>query len=162
MVSGFIICLYEANSPISQRVQSRGDLKEWWAKHTAKGINAFLLAHLGLALIEMASGFRSAKWTVDIKPCGGDKIVMRHAEVVRLMKSGGTYGGFDAVQYLAGMKATNILQTNQFMTVRALPGMAQASTSSKRSREEWDKGHDDDGIVPCRSHGMQRKASRHD
>ncbi|KAI6038204.1 hypothetical protein EDC04DRAFT_2896712 [Pisolithus marmoratus] len=162
MVSGFIICLYEANSPISQRVRSRGDLKEWWAKHTAKGINAFLLACLGLASIETASGFRSAKWTVDIKPCGGDKIVMRHAEVVRLMKSGGTYGGFDAVQYLAGMKAANILQTNQFVTARALPGMAQASTSSKRSREEWDEGHDDDGIVPCGSHGMQRKASRHD
>ncbi|KAI6038227.1 hypothetical protein EDC04DRAFT_2604217 [Pisolithus marmoratus] len=149
MVSGFIICLC-------------GDLKEWWAKHTAKGINVFLLVHLGLASIEMASGFQSAKWTVDIKPCGGDKIVMRHAEVVRLMKSGGTYGGFDAVRYLAGMKAANILQMNQFMMARALPGMAQASTSSKRSREEWDEGHDDNGIIPCGSHGTQQKASRHD
>ncbi|KAI6043194.1 hypothetical protein EDC04DRAFT_2600374 [Pisolithus marmoratus] len=83
---------------------------------SAKGINVFLLVHLGLVLIEMASGFRSAKWTVDIKPCGGDKIVMQHAEVVRLMKSGGMYGGFDVVQYLAGMKAANILQMNQFMT----------------------------------------------
>ncbi|KAI6043302.1 hypothetical protein EDC04DRAFT_2600342 [Pisolithus marmoratus] len=133
-----------------------------WDFAAAKGINMFLLVHLGLASIETASGFWSAKWTVDIKPCGRDKIVMRHAEVVRLMKSGGTYGGFDAVWYLVGMKAANILQTNQFMTVWALPGTAQASTSSKRSREEWDEGHDDNGIVPCGSHGMQWKASCHD
>ncbi|KAI6019068.1 hypothetical protein EDC04DRAFT_2607642 [Pisolithus marmoratus] len=81
MVSGFIICLYEANSPISQQVRSHGDLKEWWAKNTAKGINAFLLACLGLVSIKTASGFRSAKWMVDIKPCGRDKIIMRHVEV---------------------------------------------------------------------------------
>ncbi|KAI6038225.1 hypothetical protein EDC04DRAFT_2604215 [Pisolithus marmoratus] len=129
---------------------------------SAKGINTFLLVCLGLASIKMASGFWSAKWMVDIKPCGGDKIIMRHAEVVQLMKSGGTYGGFDVVRYLAGMKAANILQMNQFVTVRALPGTAQASPSSKRSREEWDEGHDDDGILPCGSHGTQWKVSCHD
>ncbi|KAI6043289.1 hypothetical protein EDC04DRAFT_2600330 [Pisolithus marmoratus] len=48
----------------------------------AKGINVFLLAHLGLASIKMASGFQSAKWMVDIKPCGGDKIIMQHVEAV--------------------------------------------------------------------------------
>ncbi|KAI6025470.1 hypothetical protein EDC04DRAFT_2606258 [Pisolithus marmoratus] len=47
-----------------------------------KGINTFLLAHLGLASIETASGFWSAKWMVDIKPCGGDKIIMQHVEAV--------------------------------------------------------------------------------
>ncbi|KAI6038317.1 hypothetical protein EDC04DRAFT_3023552 [Pisolithus marmoratus] len=118
-----------------------------WDFATAKGINMFLLAHLGLALIEMASGFWSAKWTVDIKPC----------EVVQLMKSGGMYGGFDVVWYLVGMKAAKILQMNQFMMAWALLVTTEASTSSKRRRVEWDEGDDDEGIIPCGSHGTQWK-----
>ncbi|KAI6010564.1 hypothetical protein EDC04DRAFT_2610141 [Pisolithus marmoratus] len=68
MVIGFIISLYEPDSPISHHIQDGSDLKPWWAKHTAKGINAFLLARLGLASVETPSGFRSAKWNIDIRP----------------------------------------------------------------------------------------------
>ncbi|KAI6008566.1 hypothetical protein EDC04DRAFT_2907060 [Pisolithus marmoratus] len=57
MVIGFIISLYEPDSPISHHIWDGSDLKPWWAKHTAKGINTFLLAHLGLASVETPSGF---------------------------------------------------------------------------------------------------------
>ncbi|KAI6016457.1 hypothetical protein BKA83DRAFT_4545281 [Pisolithus microcarpus] len=121
MVSGFIICLFETGSPIGLRIQRGEETSAWWAKHTAKGINAFLLVRLGLASIASASGFRSAKWNKDIIPLNTDRIKERHAEVVRLMRTGGKYGGFDAVRYLAGMNAARILATNHYVTSRTLP-----------------------------------------
>ncbi|KIK22157.1 hypothetical protein PISMIDRAFT_23793 [Pisolithus microcarpus 441] len=143
MVSGFIICLFETGSPIGLRIQRGEETSAWWAKHTAKGINAFLLVRLGLASIASASGFRSAKWNKDIIPLNTDRIKERHAEVVRLMRTGGKYGGFDAVRYLAGMNAARILATNHYVTSRTLPMSNMGGSSSKRNTREWEV---DDGI----------------
>ncbi|KAI6020607.1 hypothetical protein EDC04DRAFT_2901631 [Pisolithus marmoratus] len=136
MVSGFIISIYDPSSPIAARINSCGDLNLWWAKHTAKGINAFLLVCLGLASIETPSGFRSAKWN-----------------------SGGTYGGFDAVRYLAGIKAANILHDKHFATAHALPAMTPQPSTSKRKARDWDNEEEDD-IVACSSVGTHRKVAR--
>ncbi|KIK22156.1 hypothetical protein PISMIDRAFT_11857 [Pisolithus microcarpus 441] len=157
MVSGFIICLFEGGSPIRLRIQRGQDMSAWWAKHTAKGINAFLLVRLGLASIASASGFRSAKWNKDIIPLNTDRIKERHVEVVRLMRTGGKYGGFDAVRYLVGMNAARILATNHYVTSRTLSTSSMGGSSSKRNTREWEV---DDGVVECGSIGTQRKVSR--
>ncbi|KAI6011886.1 hypothetical protein BKA83DRAFT_4131346 [Pisolithus microcarpus] len=101
MVIGFIISLYETNSPIIKAVHSHSDLKHWWSKHTAKAINVFLLVCLSLTTLITGSGFHSAKWLQDVKFLPMLAIKQKHAEVVRLLKTGGKYGGFDAVRYLS-------------------------------------------------------------
>ncbi|KAI5995892.1 hypothetical protein EDD15DRAFT_2195367 [Pisolithus albus] len=121
MVIGFIISLYDSESPIMQAVRARSDLKHWWSKHTAKAINAFLLVRLGLANVLTGSGFRSAKWLQDVQPLPMTTIEQKHAEVVRLLKSGGKYGGFDAVRFLVGPKAAEVLAANHYVCARALP-----------------------------------------
>ncbi|KAI6103903.1 hypothetical protein EDD16DRAFT_1520183 [Pisolithus croceorrhizus] len=73
MVIGFIISLYEQDSPIITAIHSCSNLKHWWSKHTAKAINTFLLLQ-------------------DVAPLPMAAIQHKHAEVVRLLKTGGKYG----------------------------------------------------------------------
>ncbi|KIN93084.1 hypothetical protein M404DRAFT_11489, partial [Pisolithus tinctorius Marx 270] len=169
MVSAFVINLYEASSPISQRMRSRADLRPWFAKHTAiiqqctlpaaKGINSMLLVRLGLATVETASGFRSAKWNIDIRPLPMTIIEEKHAEVVRLLKTGGKYGGFDAVRYLVGARAADVLNDHHYVLGRPLPSSLRLASSSKRTHQECDSG-DEGGQGIHASSGSGRKFSR--
>jgi len=63
----------------------------------AKGITLLLLCYLGLATVVTHSGFWSAKWKTDIMPLSDAIISQKHAEVLHLLRSGGQYGGLDAV-----------------------------------------------------------------
>ncbi|KAI6038253.1 hypothetical protein EDC04DRAFT_2604167 [Pisolithus marmoratus] len=157
MVIGFIISLYEPDSPISHHIQDGSDLKLWWAKHTAKGINAFLLACLGLASVETPSGFQSAKWNIDICPLPSSMIQEKHAKVVRLLKTGGRYGGFDAVRYLIGTKAADILNEKHYIYAHALPlSLLQQPSSSKHGHHEVDDGEEALGMSTQVSSDVRR------
>ncbi|KAI6102007.1 hypothetical protein EDD16DRAFT_1517130 [Pisolithus croceorrhizus] len=89
MVIGFIILLYEQDSPIITAVHSCSNLKHCWSKHM---INTFLLVCLGLATVITGSGFCSTKWLQDVAPLPMAVIQQKHAEVVRPLKTGSKYG----------------------------------------------------------------------
>ncbi|KAI6009799.1 hypothetical protein EDC04DRAFT_2610529 [Pisolithus marmoratus] len=117
MVIGFIISLYKPDSPISHQIRDGSDLKLWWAKHT--------------------------KWNIDIHPLPSSMIREKHAEVVRLLKTGGRYGGFDAVRYLIGTKAADILNEKHYVYAHTLPpSLLQQPSSSKRGHDEVDDGEE--------------------
>ncbi|KAI6011861.1 hypothetical protein BKA83DRAFT_4131307 [Pisolithus microcarpus] len=101
---------------------------EWveWDQKGAQHAGWFITMVSGFIIcLFKASGFQSVKWNKDIILLNLDWIKERHAEVVRLMRTGGKYGGFDAVQYLAGMNAARIL-TNHYVTNDNLPMLLMA------------------------------------
>ncbi|KAI5987134.1 hypothetical protein EDC04DRAFT_2614925 [Pisolithus marmoratus] len=117
MVIGFIISLYEPDSPISHHIQDGSDLKLWWAKHT--------------------------KWNIDICPLPSSMIQEKHAKVICLLKTGGRYGGFDAVRYLIGTKAADILNEKHYIYAHALPlSLLQQPSSLKHGHHEVDDGEE--------------------
>ncbi|KIM65726.1 hypothetical protein SCLCIDRAFT_8157 [Scleroderma citrinum Foug A] len=131
MVSSFIINMYDVDSRISLRTKSQLDLKAWFNKHTAKGITLLLLCRLGLATAATRSAFRSAKWKTDVMPLSESLISQKYAEVVRLLRSGGRYGSFDAVCFLAGFPAVIILAKKNYVSPRALPSHLNSRLSSQ-------------------------------
>ena len=123
----------------------------------AKGITLLLLCRLGLATVVTRSGFRSAKWKTDIMPLSDAIISQKHAEVLRLLRSGGQYGGFDAVRFLAGLPAANILAEKNYVCPRALPASVNVGSASQRgSSSQGSIGslmrHDDDTRIMPISH----------
>ncbi|KAG2355766.1 hypothetical protein BDR07DRAFT_1381286 [Suillus spraguei] len=83
MVSTFVIAMSDPKSPISQRVQSGSDIKEWFTKHSAKGITTLALCRLGVAEPVTICALYSAKWGRDIRALSPSAILAKHAEVAR-------------------------------------------------------------------------------
>ncbi|KAG1777135.1 hypothetical protein EV702DRAFT_1045529 [Suillus placidus] len=61
------------------------------------------------------------------------EILAKHAEVVRLIKTGGQYGGFDAIMYLMGNRTAELLMKNHFVKARPLPAKLPSHTVAKTS-----------------------------
>ena len=149
MVSSFIINMYDVNFCISLHTKSQLDLKAWFNKHSmffslsfslqliwfsfspAKGITLLLLCCLGLATAATCSAFQSAKWKTDVMPFSESLISQKYAEVVCLLHSGGRYGGFNAVYFLAGFPVAIILMKNNYVSPCALPSHLNSWLSSQ-------------------------------
>ncbi|KAI6044350.1 hypothetical protein EDC04DRAFT_2599410 [Pisolithus marmoratus] len=131
MVISFIISLYEPDSPISHHIWDSSDLKLWWAKHT--------------------------KWNINICPLPSSMIREKHAEVIHLLKTGGRYGGFDAMRYLIGTKAADILNEKHYVYAHALPlSLLQQPSSSKHGHHEVDDGEEALGMSTQVSSDVRR------
>jgi hypothetical protein len=168
MMSTFVIAMSDPGSPISQRVQSGTEIKEWLTKHckqlknvlatlifgltkyiAAKGITILSLCRLGVAEPVAICALYSAKWGRDIRALSPSEILERHAEAVRLIKSGGQYGGFDAIVHLMGNRTADALAKSHFVKARPLPAqlpshtvantLLRSASSSKRTLDlYWD------------------------
>jgi hypothetical protein len=169
MVTTFIIALYDPQLPTS----SRPDVKqEWVHKHCQfssklslvfrqlisapsanKGITTLALCRLGLAKACTTHALSSSKWGIDIQALTSSEIAEKHEEVIRLIKTGGAYGGYDAIVYLMGKCTADHLAKNLYVKAWALPTLGgttshvspAASTSSsssllsfKRTMRNWD------------------------
>ncbi|KIJ57607.1 hypothetical protein HYDPIDRAFT_120514 [Hydnomerulius pinastri MD-312] len=162
MVTTFIISLYDPDSPLASRLeQNTGDLTNWFNKHSAKGINTFLMCRLGLATPHTARTFHAPKWKNDIMPLSNPEIREKYTEVSRLLKTGRQYGGFDVVNYMMGPKAAEILSQNHFVTARPLPPPStfSAASSTKRNVRDWE-GDEVSFITAGSDHRGIRKVSR--
>ena len=123
----------------------------------AKGITLLLLCRLGLATVVTHSGFQSAKWKTDFMPLSDAIISQKHAEVLHLLCSGGQYGGFDTVCFLARLPAANILAEKNYVCPWALPASVNIGSSSQHgSSSQGSIGslmrHDDDSRIMPISH----------
>lgn len=99
----------------------------------AKGITILSLCRLGVAEPLGVCALYSAKWGRDIRALTTSEILAKHAEVVRLIKTEGQYGGFDAIMYLMGDGTTEVLRQNHFVKARPLPAQLPSHTVIKTS-----------------------------
>ncbi|KAG2146603.1 uncharacterized protein EDB93DRAFT_1250884 [Suillus bovinus] len=168
MVTTFIIALYDPQSPTS----SISDVKEWVRKHSNKGITTLALCRLGLAKACTTRALFSSKWGIDIQALTSSEIAEKHEEVIRLLKTGGAYGGYDAIMYLMGKRTADHLAKNHYVKARALPTLGgttshfstAASTSSsssplsfKRTMRDWD---DDSRVTTASADEISQKKKR--
>ncbi|KAG2127001.1 hypothetical protein BD769DRAFT_1668125 [Suillus cothurnatus] len=169
MVTTFIIALYDPQSLTS----SRPDVKqEWVHKHSNKGITTLALCRLGLAKACTTCALSSSKWGIDIQALTSSEIAEKHEEVIHLIKTGGAYGGYDAIVYLMGKCTADCLAKNLYVKVRALPTLGgttshvstAASTSSsssllsfKRTMHDWDN---DSRVTTTGADGTSQKKKR--
>ena len=131
----------------------------------AKGITILSLCRLGVAEPVTIRALYSASWGRDIRALTPSEILAKHAEVVRLIKTGGQYGGFDAIMYLMGDQTAQVLRQNHFVKERPLPPRLPSHTvvktssrnvSSKRTLLEYLDWEDDSRI----SSGMDAAGSK--
>jgi hypothetical protein len=188
MVMIFIIALYDPQSPMS----STPDVKqEWVRKHCQfsselslvfrqlisapsanKGITTLALCRLGLAKACTTRALSSSKWGIDIQALTSSEIAEKHKEVIRLIKTGSAYGGYDAIVYLMGKCTADHLAKNLYVKARALPTLGgttshvstAASTSSsssllsfKRTMRDWDN---DSRVTTAGADGTSQKKKR--
>ncbi|KAG2030241.1 hypothetical protein BDR03DRAFT_1017336 [Suillus americanus] len=171
MVTTFIIALYDPESPTSLR----SDLKEWVAKHSNKGITTLALCRLGLAKACTPRACFSSKWGTDIRALTSSEIAEKHGEVIRLIKTGGAYGGYDAIVYLMGKRTADRLAKNLYVKARPLPVLGGATShfstavstpsssspsSFKRTMRDWD---DDSRVTTTGANetsGKKKRSSR--
>jgi hypothetical protein len=121
----------------------------------AKGITILALCRLGIAKPVSIRALYSAKWRRDVQALTPSEILTKHAEVVRLIKTGGQYGGFDAIMYLMGNQTAHVLAQNHFVKARPLPAQLPshtiATTSSRTTsiskRTLGDLNWNDDSII---------------
>jgi hypothetical protein len=99
----------------------------------AKGITILALCRLGVAEPVAIRALHSAQWGRDIQALPPPEILAKHAEVVRLIKTGGQYGGFDAIMYLMGNRTAEALAQNHFVKARPLPAQLPSHTVAKTS-----------------------------
>jgi hypothetical protein len=117
------------------------------------GITMLTLCRLGLAKACTTHALSSSKWAINIQALTSSEIAEKHEEVIHLIKTGGAYGGYDAIVYLMGKCTVDCLAKNLYVKVWALPTLGgttshvstAASTSSsssllsfKRTMHDWD------------------------
>ncbi|KAG2029409.1 hypothetical protein BDR03DRAFT_1018433 [Suillus americanus] len=154
MMSTFVIAMSDQESPISKRVRGGSDIKEWLTKHSAKGITILALCRLGVAEPVAVRALNSARWGKDIRALAPSDILAKHSEVVRLIKTGGQYGGYDAIMYLMGDRTADVLTQTHFVKARPLPtrlpshtiANASSRTASSSKRTLQDLNLDDSRI----------------
>lgn len=127
---------------------------------------------MGLAKACTTRAFFSSKWGVDIQALTSSEIAEKHEEVIRLIKTGGAYGGYDAIVYLMGKRTADRLAENLYVKARALPTLGgttshfstAASTSSsssllsfKRTMRDWD---DDSRVTTAGADEISQKKKR--
>ncbi|KAF9219655.1 hypothetical protein BS17DRAFT_821483 [Gyrodon lividus] len=137
MVITFIINMFDLDSPICKCLTSSPTpgIDNWTTKHSAKGITTLFLCCFGLATPCTPHAFRSACWLQDVKPISPTQIIIisKHAKVICLICTGGIYGGYDAIFYLAGPTTVNMLINSQYVTTRSIP----QAPSSKHTTRDW-------------------------
>ncbi|KAF8422585.1 hypothetical protein L210DRAFT_852504, partial [Boletus edulis BED1] len=173
MVTLYIICMYESESPIlkRQRDKTKGiSNKKWVAKNSMKGITSFLLCRLGLAKVKKDRGFGSAQWGLDIEPLTQSEVNVLYDNVVSQLRRDNTYGGYDAVQYMMGNKTAELLAKNEFVTKRPTPTngdreVVEAGSSNihreggrKRGEREWEEENEYVSADMATRKGQKRKA----
>lgn len=164
MVTGYIICMYDEESPIMTRSRSKEKgigIKKWMVKHSrwlglhwetnqlnfsltgAKGITSLLLCRLGIAKIMTHRAFASAQWHIDISPLSKAEINVLYDNVISRLKKDPKYGGYDAVQYMMGTKIADILAKSGFVHRRPTPETIENNKSGgsnlKRTQREWEQ-----------------------
>ncbi|KAG6370252.1 hypothetical protein JVT61DRAFT_12196 [Boletus reticuloceps] len=158
----YIICLYDEESPISQRARARGEDRpaggnsKWFSKYSSK-----------------AKAFKVPVWGQDVHPLQASAIGSLHENVVRRLMSDDKYGGYDAIQFMMGTKTADHLSETGYVSRRAtgiLPSsnsmastsaLGSASSRGKRENREWEA--DEDEYVRADTSALQthrRKASR--
>ncbi|KAG1721838.1 hypothetical protein EDB19DRAFT_1917044 [Suillus lakei] len=162
MMSTFIIALYDPESPISVILRSpKPDIKDWVSKHSAKGITTLALCRLGVAKPCTSRALFSPKWGTDIKELTSSEIAEKHAEVIRLINTGGAYGGYDAILYLVGRGAADLLAKNLYVKARPLPvpggSLSSPAFPVKRTARDWD---DDSWVTTAAVDEVRRKKTR--
>jgi hypothetical protein len=103
----------------------------------------------------------SPKWGIDIKKLTSSEIAEKHAEVIRLINTGGVYGGYDAILYLMGRGTADLLAKNIYVKARPLPAPGSSLTLSalpvKRAARDWD---DDSRVTTASVIEVGRKKTR--
>ncbi|KAF8441791.1 hypothetical protein L210DRAFT_3645009 [Boletus edulis BED1] len=168
MVTLYIICMYENDSPIVLRQNSKEkntSNRKWVTKNSAKGITSFLLCRLGMAKIRTQRAFNSAQWNIDIGPLSNEDITILYRNVISRIKRDHKYGGYDAVEYMMGKKTADVLTETSFVTRRPTAETSNiASTSSgndlKRGEREWDEEETYVTADVAGLQGQKRKVSR--
>ncbi|KIN94304.1 hypothetical protein M404DRAFT_940888 [Pisolithus tinctorius Marx 270] len=146
MVITFILCLYDHDSPIIKRLLACESLDNWVSKHSTKGITAFMLCRLGLAIPTNSRAFRSARWLKDIKPLSHSQITTKHATISQLLRDSQKFGAYNAILSLAGISTIDALVDAGCLPSRNLPLPPSLSlpSSSKRTFDYMDA---DDGLT---------------
>ncbi|KAG2063879.1 hypothetical protein BDR04DRAFT_1163227 [Suillus decipiens] len=170
MVTTFIIALYDPQAPTS----SRSDVKEWLipALSANKGITTLALCRLGMAKACTTRAFFSSKWGIDIQALTSSEITEKHEEVIRLINTGGAYGGYDAIVYLMGKRTADRLAKNLYVKARPLPTLGGTTShfstatsipssssppSLKRTMRDWE---DDSRITTAGADNICSKKKR--
>jgi hypothetical protein len=65
-----------------------------------------------------ANAYKACAWLRDAVPLPYEEIRMLHQNVITRLKSGGQYGGWDAMVYMLGVKAATILAEKNFVIKR--------------------------------------------
>ncbi|KAI9456722.1 hypothetical protein HD554DRAFT_2177976 [Boletus coccyginus] len=122
MATVFFIAYLDADSPLHKMFADKlDDLTHWHSKHSAKGLTALLLCRLGLAEPRQPRILKAARWFHDLELLKTHQVKALHADVITMLKGGNEYGGYDAVTFLVGRSAADILAGNGWLIARRYP-----------------------------------------